>query len=190
MTFNDKAWEILFERHHILHQIEQNGYFIIHAKEIKKEREPRLMAKFDHAKHLPKLFKKHGLSILPVSRSSYMIGKFNAYEEVSYNERLKPKKINFPAAITTIDPTHLYSESAALHCAYLTGMIDDLIGEKAYHTISGRMSSQEFEFDLQMQSGNDEQVTVKNSQIEIDGGYESENEFMLVEAKSKRFKTF
>lgn len=65
----DKAWEILFERHKILQNVHQNGFFEIQAKDIKKEREPRLMAKFDHFSQLPKIFKDNRISILPISRS-------------------------------------------------------------------------------------------------------------------------
>ena len=51
---NQEAWEILFKRHKIFEEIEKNGVFYISAKQIKKEREPRLMAKFDHTINLPK----------------------------------------------------------------------------------------------------------------------------------------
>ncbi|MFA8440040.1 type II restriction enzyme [Pueribacillus sp. YX66] len=190
MSVTNKAWDVLFERHNILQFIEQHGYFIIQAKEIKKEREPRLMAKFDHSKHLPKLFKENGLSILPISRSSYIIGEFDAYEKVEYDNSIKPEQISFPPEITTIDPTNLYSESSALHCAFVTGMIEDVLGEKAFQTISGRMSSQQFDFNIRMRSGFDHQITIKNSQVEIDGGYESISQFMLIEAKNQKVEDF
>lgn len=45
---NQKSWEILFERYKIFEQIEKNGVFYITTKQIKDEREPRLMAKFDY----------------------------------------------------------------------------------------------------------------------------------------------
>ena len=143
MSQTDKAWEILFDRHKILQNVQQNGFFEIKDKEIKKEREPRLMAKFDHYSNLPKLFKDNGLSILPISRSSYIIGEFDVYEKVNYNQKLKPIQVSFPSDITTIDPTNLYSESSALHCAHVTGMMEDILGEQSFQTISGRMSSKE-----------------------------------------------
>lgn len=189
-TKTDKAWEILFERHQILEQIQLNGFFEIQAKEIKKVREPRLMAKFDHFSHLPKLFKEYGLSILPISRSSYVIGEFDVYEKVTYNKRLKPTRICFPSTITTIDPTNLYSESSALHCAHLTGMMERVLGEPCYQTISGRMSSKEFDFHIRTRRGEDHQIHIKNSQIEIDGGYESDHQFMIVEAKNEKVDDF
>lgn len=190
MSQTDKAWETLFHRHHILNEISKNGFYEILAKDIKKEREPRLMAKFDHYSNLPKLFKDHGLSILPNSRSSYIIGEFNVYEKVTYNEKLKPIHVDFPSHITTIDPANLYSESSALHCAHVTGMMEDVLGEQAFQTISGRMSSKEFDFHIHMRSGTDHNVKIKNSQVEIDGGYESQNQFMLVEAKNSKVDDF
>lgn len=190
MSKTDDAWEILFERHKILENVRQNGFFEIQAKEIKKVREPRLMAKFDHFSHLPKLFKDHGLSILPISRSSYVIGEFDVYEKVQYNHKLKPIRVDFPADLTTIDPTNLYSESSALHCAHVTGMMEMVMGEESYQTISGRMSSREFDFHIQTKKGNDRHITIKNSQIEIDGGYESQNQFMIVEAKNETVDDF
>lgn len=39
------------------------------------------MTKFDHRINLPKLFSDNNLSILPVTRGSYIISKFEAYEE-------------------------------------------------------------------------------------------------------------
>lgn len=189
-TQTDKAWEILFEQHHILQHIQQNGFFEIKTKEIKKVREPRLMAKFDHFSHLPRLFKENGLSILPISRSSYVIGEFDVYEKVTYNQKLKPARVDFPTNITTIDPANLYSESSALHCAYVTGMMERVLGEKCFQTISGRMSSKEFDFTIRTRKGYDRDINIKNSQIEIDGGYESQNYFMLVEAKNETVDDF
>jgi hypothetical protein len=186
----EQAWEILFDRHKIIQNVERNGFFEIQAKEIKKEREPRLMAKFDHFSHLPKLFKDNNLSILPISRSSYVIGEFDVYERVSYNQKLKPIQVEFPSDLTTIDPTNLYSESSALHCAHVTGMMEMVMGEQSFQTISGRMSSKEFDFNIRTKKGNDRLINIKNSQIEIDGGYESQSQFMIVEAKNETVDDF
>ena len=56
MGLNDAAWENLFEKYHILSELEQNGHFIISAGQIKEFREPRLMTKFDHKVNLPAVF--------------------------------------------------------------------------------------------------------------------------------------
>lgn len=140
--------------------------------------------------NLPDIFKKYGLSILSISRSKYVIGRFELYQKINYNPKIKPIHVSFPSEITTIDPTNLYSESAALHCALVTGMIADVLGEDALQTVSGRMSSNRFDFKLKTLTGNYVNINVNNSQVETDGGYESANQFMIVEAKNERVEDF
>jgi hypothetical protein len=190
LSKTNEAWETLFKRHEILKSIKQNGFCEIKAKDIKVEREPRLMAKFDHYRNLPKIFKDYGLSILPISRSSYVIGEFNVYERVTYDKKLKPIRVELPSDITTIDPANLYSESSALHCAYVTGMIDKVLGEPSFQTISGRMSSKEFDFTIRTGNEKEHFLSIKNAQVEIDGGYEGREQFMIVEAKNETVEDF
>lgn len=190
MSLNDKAWEVLFERYQILDEVNRHGFYEIDAKTIKTVREPRLMAKFDHKSNLPNIFKKYGISILPISRSRYVLGQFDAYEKVSYDESLRPIKLRLPPTVMTIDPSNLYSESSALHCAYVSGMIADLLGEECTPTVSGRMSSQAFDFMIRTNSGKDHQIAIKNAQVEIDGGYEGEETFALIEAKKETVEDF
>ncbi|MEI7024434.1 type II restriction enzyme [Paenibacillus sp. y28] len=190
MNLTDQAWNTLFERHGILEEIEQHGSYVIQAKTIKEVREPRLMAKFDHSSNLPELFTKQGLSILPLTRSSYILGDFDVYAKVKYSAKVKPKPMSLPKHITTLDPANLYSESSALHCAMVSGMIDDILGEPAVQTISGRMSSKQFDFTIRTKKGIDQHVSIKNAQVEIDGGYESESRFMIVEAKKEAVEDF
>ena len=77
-SLNDTAWEQLFSKYDILDCIADEGQFCISAAKIKEFREPRLMAKFDHAINLPKIFKKHQLAILPITRGKYIISHFEA----------------------------------------------------------------------------------------------------------------
>jgi hypothetical protein len=190
MSLNDKAWETLFDRYDILDEISANGFYEIDAKTIKTVREPRLMAKFDHKINLPKIFRKNSLSILPISRSRYVLGKFDAYQKVKYNNDLQPIEMSLPTNIATIDPYNLYSESSALHCAYVTGMISDVMGEECMPTVSGRMSSQAFDFNIRTNIGKDHRIAIKNAQVEIDGGYEGDTAFALIEAKKETVEDF
>src|SRR5690625_6449075 len=93
------------------------------------------MAKFDHKRNLPYIFKENDLSIMPISRSEYVIGEFNVFQKVKYNIK-SPQIVDTPSHLTTIDPTNLYSESSALHCASVSGMINNLLGEEAEQTVS------------------------------------------------------
>lgn len=190
MGLNDTAWETLFERYDILRHIQQHGHYEIDADTIKTVREPRLMAKFDHKTNLPEVFRKNGLSILPVSRSRYVIGEFEAYQTVSYNTHIAPTSISLPPCLTSIEADNIYSESVALHCAYASGMIHDLIGVSSLPTISGRMSSGEFEYTIHRRDKSPYSVSIENSQVEIDGGYETENELLLFEVKKETINDF
>jgi hypothetical protein len=182
-TKNDLAWEALFEKYHILHEINNNGFFEIESRQINEFRESRLMAKFDHYINLPHIFKANNISILPISRTKYILGNFATYYKVDYIQS-EPLPVSIPFHIHTIDYTDLYSESAALHFAYNSGLINEVIGEESLHTVSGRMSSNTFDFNINSVNGGKYSVAVQNSQIEIDGGFESQNCFAVVEAKN------
>jgi hypothetical protein len=189
---NDVAWEKIFDEYKVLNQIEKNGYFEIESKTINEVRQARLMAKFDHRVDLPLIFKKNQLSILPISRYKYILGKFNAYADLNYDKNIKPIEVSFPDTIQTIDRNNIYSESVALSCAYATGMIDDLLGEITVPTVSGRMGSQSFDFDITMNTSeaNKFNIQVKKAQLEIDGGFEGNSGFLLVEAKNESINDF
>ncbi len=182
-TVNDKAWEELFEKYKLFPQVDKHGYVEIGTRTIKSVREPRLMAKYDHQKNLPSIFKKNNLTILPISRSKYIIGKFKAYNEVEYNKFSKISYVNFPFIIESIDYKNLYSENVVLHCAHITGMISEILQEEAVLTVSGRMSSGHFDFLINTYDNKFKQIAVTNSQLEIDAAFETENYFSIIEAK-------
>lgn len=184
-TKNDLAWEQLFNEHKILEEVARNGFFEIKTNEVNKVRESRLMAKFDHYVNLPKIFKDNNLSILPVSRSKYVIGYFKTHCKVQYSNEVEEIPFELPAEIESIDCSSLYSESAALNCAFNSEIIDDLIHEKTFYTISGRMSTEVFDFNIESSLPRSPYpIRVENSQCEIDGGFESENYLLLIEAKN------
>lgn len=188
---NDIAWETLFQRYRILDIIDLQGYFEIEATQINEERESRLMAKFDHSVNLPQIFKDHNLSILPISRLKYIIGCFDAYLNVEYSTDIEPIDIEFPSSIESIDYTNLYSEASAISCAFNIGIINDLLGEETFFTLSGRMSSGSFDFKIKNYLNHQsDPISVINSQCEIDAGFESENHLILIEAKKYQVDNF
>ena len=191
-TANDKAWEKLFETHKILEEVEKNGFFEIESAQINKQRQSRLMAKFDHSVNLPAIFWDNHLSILPISRSKYVIGKFATHLKVEYDNETELTPFEFPSEIESIDYTNLYSESSALHCAFNIGIIDDLVGEKTSYTVSGRMSTESLDFNIinSTIANKPYSIKVENSQCEIDAGFESDNYFVLIEAKKYIIKDF
>lgn len=181
---NDAAWHLLFEKYDILRHIEQDGSFQISAMQIKEYREPRFMAKFDHTINLPKLFKQNKLSILPITRGDYIISHFDAYhkfEPVS-NE---VTRISLPFYIQSLNVDYITSESIALNCAYVSGILADFLeDEQLVPTVCGRMGSGIFDFKIRdVHYRNNRTVKVHNSQIEIDAGYEGLQKLALIEAK-------
>lgn len=188
---NDVAWEALFENHRILDHIDADGVYQISATTINELREARLMTKFDHRIQLPIVFKQHELTIQPNSRGTYLIGRFASYLDLPNGDDIAIEQLPFPAEIETINPQDLYSESAALLCAYNAGILNRLLQEDVSLTVMGRMSTGRFEYQInETRSGRPFGISVQNSQCEIDSGFEGPNVFAIVEAKNETVNDF
>lgn len=180
---NDIAWEQIFEKYHILDKLANHERVSISSTDINSYREARLMTKFDHRSQLPKLFIDHKLSILPTSRGSYEIGRFETFCDFNKDD-IEITPIDFPTFLESIDYKDITSESIAINCAFVSKILHDFTGEEnLLPTVSGRMSSSVFDFTIN--SGqNILKINVDNSQIEIDGGYEGDTSLNLIEAKN------
>lgn len=140
------------------------------------------MTKFDHRVNLPQVFSENGLAILPVTRGDYVISSFSAYKDFE-PPITDTQKISIPAHIQSLMPQFLVSETIALNCANACGILSDFLEDEALvPTVSGRMSSGDFGFDIDTSFGK-QYVKVSNSQIEIDAAYEGINYLSLFEAK-------
>lgn len=180
---NDLAWEKIFEKHRILEGVLTDGHVNISAAEINEFREARLMSKFDHKSQLPKLFLDNKLSILPTFRGGYVVGEFETFCNLT-NEQIEVSPIQFPAFLESLNYRDITSESTAINCAFVSKILHDFTGEeKLFPTVSGRMSSSSFSFNINSPKGLFS-INVENSQIEIDGGYEGANSLNLIEAKN------
>lgn len=182
---NDKAWEKLFDKYGILQNIESRGFHEITSTQINEFREARLMTKFDHRVNLPKLFADNHLSILPITRGSYVIAQMDAYQDFE-DQDTRIHSASFPVHIESIDTGHITSEAMAINCAFVSGILADFLeDEDLLPTVNGRMSSGVFEFLINSTISNGVfPVKVENSQIEIDGGYEGRKYLSLIEAKN------
>ena len=148
------------------------------------------MTKFDHRSNLPALFQEHQLSILPVTRGSYLISRFDVYYDIPSTPNIV--RFGFPDYIESLDYNHITSEARAIHCAYISGMLADFTGDHdLLPTVSGRMGAGAFGFDVKnVVTGDLMRVNVENSQIEIDGGYEGRRFLTLIEAKNSISENF
>ncbi len=187
LTKNDESWIKIFDKYRILEHIKEYGKFEILASEINKFREARLMTKFDYKSNLPLPFIDNKLSILPITRGKYVLAPFDTFCNFPSNfDSRKIIYLEFPEEIKSIRPELISSENAAISCAFLSGVLDDFVQDgKLFPTISGRMSSNKFNFWIynSVKQANME-IEVTNSQIEIDAGYEGETTFSLIEAKN------
>ena len=189
MTLNDIGWTNIFRDYNVLENIDENNYFEITSTQINAYRPARLMTKFDQFDNLPEIFVDNDLSILPISRGNYIIGRFRTYETVRYNRRIETVYFDIPPFIESIDTDNIYSEAVALNSVFIGNVINEILGEEAVQTISGRMGTEAFDFEI---DGIDEtfNISVDRSQIEIDGGFESFNKLLLLEAKNFAVDSF
>lgn len=181
---NDEAWEKLFEKYQGLEKVEEEGGWVVSAKEMKQFREPRLMAKFDHESNLPALFRKHSLGILPISRGEYVVAPFTCYVPLVADKGAVVRQ-RLPEGVTSIDPGAITSEAVAINCAVASGIFSDFLGEeRLIPAVSGRMGSGGFSFRIiNSRNGKEIPVRVENAQIEIDAGLEGRDGLALIEAK-------
>jgi hypothetical protein len=180
---NDLAWEKIFEKYKILDEISNIGHIEISATKINEFREARLMTKFDHKSQLPKLFADNNLSILPVSRGGYVIGSFETFYDFNSDD-IETSPIQFPTFLESLDYRDITSEATAINCAFVSKILHDFTNEESlFPTVSGRMSSSSFNFNVNSAKGAFK-INVENSQVEIDGGYEGDNSLTLIEAKN------
>lgn len=186
---NDIAWQKLFEKYKISEKVNAKGLYEIKASAINEFREARLMTKFDYKSQLPEVFSNNNFSILPISRGSYIISDFDTFQDFENNET-EITKIDFPNYLESIDFNDISSESTALNCAYVSGIIEDFVQDRDLKpTVSGRMSSLAFDFKINSKKSL-LNINVNNSQIEIDGGYEGIESLNLIEAKNSISKDF
>jgi hypothetical protein len=180
---NDLAWQKIFDKYKIVETIVRKGHLVINSTEINEFREARLMTKFDHKSQLPKLFIDNNLSILPTSRGGYIIANIDTFHDFT-EEETEITKIDFPNFLESLDYRDITSESTAINCAFVSGILQDFTGEDTlYPTVSGRMSSSYFNFAINSANGLFK-ISVGNSQVEIDGGFEGTNSLNLIEAKN------
>lgn len=188
---NNKAWNQLFEKLEIIKIVNEKGYFEITADQIREfGREPRLMTKFDSSESLPNKFIENDLAILPIKRGAYIIGRFQNYQSLEINNNIDVVTKYLPDYVTSIEHNNITSEAISLNAAYISGMLEDIIGEELIPTIQGRMSTGKFNYNINLKDNRELNIEVKNSQMEIDGSYESISKFVILEAKNHYIKDF
>lgn len=188
----EEAWNLILDKYDIVNEIKKNGVFHIKASQIKEFREPRLMSKWDSSEQLPKPLSKNKINILPDSRSSYVLGDFLLYESIpELKEHIKQMTAVELPEYETIDIDNINSESNAINILIISRILDDFLStEENVSTFNGRMSSGQFEFNVDSYAQEKRHIVVNNAQLEIDGGFENEDSVVILEAKNVVHKDF
>lgn len=175
---NDVAWETFVREA----KVKLDGHsYVVDAKNLKKitQREPRLMAKVDDPEQLPNVFRNAGYSLLAVTNGSYLIFQGDVFVPVPDCpiQAIYNPKVEFP--LETIGRGT--GESEYLDNAFNTGLLSDFTGSGVlYLTIRGRERTKRFSFLI---GASNIEINVNGVQIEVDAGYEGENDIVLVEGK-------
>lgn len=187
MSFIDEKWEILFDMYKIENRVKQDGLFYITADQIREVKEPRLMTKFDTKESLPSVFGSK-LAILPVTRGKYVIGEMDLYKDFpEFKTDIKQMTCaKIPEYLETININDIRSEAGAINIMSIASILDDfLVEDNMMQTVSGRMGSGAFSFKVDgFERDIEHIINVQNSQVEIDGGFENENVFTIIEGKN------
>lgn len=196
-TLNDIAWARFFAETNMLYEIERNGFCYVSADALKEKggREPRLMAKLDTLAERPEIFEESGINILPVQNGQYIL--FSDPTNASYFpfksilEEVQVEEYTSTIDLPTFDTFPLnraFSESQAIDFAFVSSLLKHFCQCETMHlSIRGRLSSGRF--DLILPPANIS-VNVSNVQIEVDAGYENDDQIVLIEAKIGRRSDF
>ena len=184
-TANDTAWEKLLSEHAIIEQVDAQGFVDIESDLIRQYREPRLMCKIDFIESIPAIFRENNLSVLAIVNKKYRVARTDPFLKVD-NSKLPQRPTRFfclPDYLETLTADNITSEAKALNAAHASGMLTELVGDKPFLTLSGRSFSDSFGFKLLDRNQNTIDYDINGVQIEVDGGYESKRNLLLVEAK-------
>lgn len=191
MAKRDHEWEVLFEKYSIAAQLENQETVEISAAQIKQQGfEPRLLAKIDHSKDQPSIFKNLKLGILPISVDKYVIGHFNMFKAVEEQaSKSTPAVFLEPSRFDTLGSEVITSESGMLNLLAAQDMFSKLFKGPFSQTISGRRRTLDFKFSIEV-GDKKREIRVDRAQIEIDAGFESPGEVLLIEAKNREIADF
>ena len=175
----NNSWVNIFDTYKILADIKSTGFSDITADQIKAVdgKEARLMTKVDFRENLPTIMSDEGLSILAIKNGLYRIAKNDPFIDI--NEKIATKIIDIPTPknLISIDPFNIKSESGALDIAHISKMCEETFEEETELSIRGRLRGQ-LDFNIDRTP-----YHIDGVQIEVDGGYEGNNNIHLIEAK-------
>jgi len=186
----NKSWERIFKECDLEKYNFDEEPFLITASQIKEacqdfkktgEKEVRILCKQDTRESRPEIFKKWGLFLLPIKNGKYAIIKGEGYIDIPKIEKTTEfyaSKLDFTLDTPKIGDSEMQHLDFAYASSLIRSFLDD---ESLVLTIRGRKYTPSFDFFV----GN-HKIKVKGVQTEVDAGYESKKQVVLVEAKNKK----
>jgi len=182
MTENDSAWQRYFDATDLLSRVESDGHAFIEAPQLKQlaEREPRLLAKIDTLAERPQIFKKNKLALFPTKNGQYILFKdpdektyYQLGDEIFSSTPQVYKPNDDLSRFDSFPGVQRLNESQALDFSLISSLLRQFTRDSSIHlAIRGRTFSKSFSFFLPVTRA---EVKVNGVQIEVDGGYESDD---------------
>lgn len=181
----EKGWRELFD----VHVDVQNDLNIISTKLINKYLgEVRLATKFDNRKQLPKVFKDNNYFLLPLkNQGDFAIVRGDGFHDLEEIQGVKEHKSLLKKELQTLNGGR-NSESKYLDYALHTGLLENFLNVSGLHlSFRGREYCKKFEFTF-----NGISLEAESVQLEVDGGYESTEQplVVIIEAKINSMNNF
>jgi DNA adenine methylase len=154
----DDAWKIILEERGIPEKTRGEGVAFVDSEEFGRlrpgrPRGERLMVSFGTTCVLPEPFKNLQLSILPVARGRYALGRFKSYFAVPPGEEA-PRRIRPGTVASGLSPEGIDSERKAVSFALEAGLLSEVFGgEEPALKLNGRIPAGSFEFRIGIEPG-------------------------------------
>ena len=185
---SNASWEAIFDAYGISDHDFDSNPFPVTASQIKNacqhftktvRKEVRILCKQDTRESRPRVFREKGLFLLPIRNGEYSIIKGEGYVDIpSIESPVLVYESNFTFKLETARVGN--SEMQHLDSAYAFSLIRHFVGDRSLVlTIRGRKYTPAFSF-----RASGFHLTAQSVQTEVDGGYEGENQVVLIEAKT------
>ena len=180
LCWNEIVKELKLKKHDF------SSPFYVKHKKIKKivskfadiptnKKEIRILGSITKRENKPLFFKENNIFLLPPSNSEWVFLKGDGYFDPQYEVNSSLKKIKSDIKFDTFFGD---SEGRYIHQINAQGILNDFTKtKKSVFTISGRRRAK-FKYSAY---GNN--LEANGVQIEVDAGFESRNEIILIEAK-------
>ena len=187
----DISWQKIFDDCKLdTHDFTKSPY-MIDAKKIKEicqdfttttAKEVRILCKRDTREARPNVFEENNLFLLPIKNGFFVIVKGEGYVDIPEIKTSSNYISKLQFHLDTVNVGD--SEMQHLDYAYATSLVRTFMNDpNLLLTIRGRKYTSAFDFYV-----GKHKIITKGVQAEVDAGYESDKQIVLIEAKNKKIK--